>query len=95
MKILYISPENTVGTLTLWKKEHTKRNNQCRTVTFFRSPKGFDEKAIFGVDQFLMRGGTIIIASSPFDVSTGDALSIEESETGLEEWLLHNGISVE
>ncbi len=43
MKILYISPENTVGTLTLWKKEHTKRKNQCRTVTFFRSPKGFDE----------------------------------------------------
>ena len=43
MKILYISPENTVGTLTLWKNEHTKRKNQCRTVTFFHSPKGFDE----------------------------------------------------
>ena len=25
MKILYISPENTVGTLTLWKKEHERR----------------------------------------------------------------------
>ena len=43
MKILYISPENTVGTLTLWKNEHLERGNECRTVTFFRSPKDFDE----------------------------------------------------
>ena len=39
MKILYISPENTVGTLTLWKKEHELRGHKCRTVTFFNSPK--------------------------------------------------------
>ena len=32
MRILYISPENTVGTLTLWKKEHEKRN---RTANFY------------------------------------------------------------
>ena len=43
MKILYISPENTVGTLTLWKKEHESRGNECRTVTFFASPKNFKE----------------------------------------------------
>ena len=43
LKILYISPENTVGTLTLWKKEHESRGNECRTVTFFRSPKNFEE----------------------------------------------------
>ena len=43
MKILYISPENTVGTLTLWKKEHESQGNECRTVTFFGSPKNFKE----------------------------------------------------
>ncbi len=43
MKILYISPENTVGTLTLWKQVHEARGNECRTVTFFKSPKGFTE----------------------------------------------------
>ncbi|MBL7013995.1 MAG: hypothetical protein ISR83_06215 [Candidatus Marinimicrobia bacterium] len=43
LKILYISPENTVGTLTLWKKEHEARENKCRTVTFFKSPKNFEE----------------------------------------------------
>ena len=43
MKILYISPENTVGTLTLWKREHELQGNECRTVTFFGSPKNFKE----------------------------------------------------
>ena len=43
MKILYISPENTVGTLTLWRNEHLLRGNKCRTITFFRSPKNFEE----------------------------------------------------
>tara|TARA_Y100000590_G_scaffold356003_1_gene410004 strand:- start:300 stop:1382 length:1083 start_codon:yes stop_codon:yes gene_type:complete len=43
MKILYISPENTVGTLSLWKKEHEANGHECRTVTFFKSPKNFDE----------------------------------------------------
>ncbi|MEA1986520.1 MAG: hypothetical protein U9N76_03390 [Candidatus Marinimicrobia bacterium] len=43
LKILYISPENTVGTLNLWKRIHKKNGNYCRTVTFFKSPKKFDE----------------------------------------------------
>ena len=43
MKILYISPENTVGTLTLWKKEHERMGNICRTITFFKSPKNFED----------------------------------------------------
>jgi len=43
MRILYISPENTVGTLSLWKKEHEENGHECRTITFFRSPKIFDE----------------------------------------------------
>jgi hypothetical protein len=43
MKILYISPENTVGTLTLWKRIHEENGNECRTITFFHSPKNFKE----------------------------------------------------
>jgi glycosyltransferase involved in cell wall biosynthesis len=43
MKILYISPENTVGTLSLYKRIHERRGNEVRYVTFFRSPKGFEE----------------------------------------------------
>lgn len=43
MKILYISPENTVGTMQLYKQIHEMRGNESRFVTFFHSPKGFKE----------------------------------------------------
>jgi len=43
MKILYISPENTVGTLTYWKKAHEANGHQCRYVTFFPSSSGYKE----------------------------------------------------
>jgi len=43
LKILYISPENTVGTLTLWKATHEQKGHECRTLTFFNSPKRFKE----------------------------------------------------
>ena len=42
MKILYISPENTVGTLSTWKWFHESQNNQCEFITFYPSPNGFD-----------------------------------------------------
>ena len=43
MKILYISPENTVGTLNLWKHIHEKNGHNCRFVTFFPSPKKYGD----------------------------------------------------
>ncbi len=43
MKILYISPENTVGTLTYWKKAHEFNGHYCRYVTFFPSSSGYEE----------------------------------------------------
>lgn len=41
MKILYISPENTVGTLNLWKKAHERRGNECIFITLFSSKHKF------------------------------------------------------
>ena len=43
LKILYVSPENTVGTLHLWKQYHESQGNSCRTVTFYPSAAGFPE----------------------------------------------------
>ncbi|MFB0516403.1 MAG: hypothetical protein ACETWG_07355 [Candidatus Neomarinimicrobiota bacterium] len=43
MKILYISPENTVGTLGLWQRIHRNRGNECRYITYFPSPMGFPD----------------------------------------------------
>lgn len=43
LKILYISPENTVGTLSYWKRGHELMGNQCRYVTFFRTARKYEE----------------------------------------------------
>ncbi|MBW6457817.1 MAG: hypothetical protein K0B52_01510 [FCB group bacterium] len=43
MKILYISPENTVGTFQYYRQIHDQRGNTSRYVTFYHSPKGFQE----------------------------------------------------
>ena len=43
MKILYISPENTVGLLTTWKKIHEMNGNTCDFVTMYQSKQGFDD----------------------------------------------------
>ncbi len=37
MKILYISPENTVGTLPVWKKIHESRGNTCDIITLYKT----------------------------------------------------------
>ena len=43
MNILYISPENTVGTLNLWKYIHEQNGHNCRFITFFPSPKKYGD----------------------------------------------------
>ncbi len=43
MKILYISPENTVGTLSLWKKAHEQKGNKCDFITLYKTRHKYDE----------------------------------------------------
>jgi len=59
------------------------------------SPDKLDIKQLFAVDQFLMRGGTVIVATSPFDIDIQDRLSVRENESALITWLSHNGIVLE
>jgi hypothetical protein len=42
-KILYISPQNTAGTLTYWKKFHEEMGNECRYITFYRSKSNYPD----------------------------------------------------
>lgn len=59
------------------------------------SPWELDDKQLFAIDQFLMRGGTVAIAASPFDVSLSQAgLTVRKRTTGLEEWLAAKGIKI-
>lgn len=60
------------------------------------SPKALDEKQLFAVDQFLMKGGTVIAATSPFSVNlTRNNLAMSPVDSGLSDWLSHHGISIE
>ncbi len=58
------------------------------------APEDLDEKQLFAVDQFLMRGGTVITSTSPFRVEM-QTLSAQPHESGLHSWLQHHGITVE
>jgi len=49
LKILYISPENTVGILSYWKKAHELNGNHCRFVTFYRTAAGYEEDILLNL----------------------------------------------
>jgi ABC-2 type transport system permease protein len=59
------------------------------------APDSLDDKQLFAVDQFLMHGGTVVVASAPFDVETQGALSARKHDSGLQDWLAHKGITLE
>lgn len=60
------------------------------------SPKDLNEKQLFAIDQFLMQGGTVLIATSPYALSWGlGDLRLEPQNNGLKEWLQNYGIEVE
>jgi gliding motility-associated transport system permease protein/gliding motility-associatede transport system auxiliary component len=59
------------------------------------APHQLDENAIFAIDQFLMRGGTVILASSPYTAEiSGGELRLQDWNSGLQDWLAHHGISI-
>ena len=58
-------------------------------------PKGLSEVAVFNLDQYLMRGGRVVICSSNYDVNfSAQGLSLSPLDTGLEPWLEHHGVTV-
>ncbi|CAD7855977.1 MAG: Gliding motility-associated ABC transporter permease protein GldF / Gliding motility-associated ABC transporter substrate-binding protein GldG [Olavius algarvensis Gamma 1 endosymbiont] len=59
-------------------------------------PENLDEKQVFAIDQFLMQGGTVILAASPYHLDMGEStISARSRPTGLEEWLTHQGLALE
>lgn len=58
------------------------------------APKELSQKDLFIIDQFLMKGGTIMMSSSPFAVKmTPDGgIMAEKYESNMENWLNHHGI---
>lgn len=60
------------------------------------APKILDEKQLFAIDQFLMRGGTVIALTSPFSADMSrNTLNMQHHNSGLDKWLQHHGLKVE
>lgn len=65
-------------------------------ILMLLAPKELSEKELFAVDQFLMQGGTVIAATSPYSIEISrDSMSMKEYNSGLEDWLTHHGVSIE
>ncbi len=59
------------------------------------APTNLTESAVFAVDQFLMQGGTVVVATGGFTASLEQqSLTASPSVSGLEAWLTHQGITL-
>ncbi len=64
-------------------------------ILVLAAPRDLNEKQLFAVDQFLMKGGTVVAATSPFTADlTGRSLALKKQHSGLEQWLQHNGLPI-
>lgn len=60
------------------------------------APSGLDETSLFAVDQFLMKGGTVLVSSSPFQSSVQrNGFSVVPHRSGLEDWFLQLGVKMQ
>lgn len=65
-------------------------------VLLLLAPENLDDRQLFAVDQFLMQGGTVIVASSPFISSLDQGgLSLRPLSSGLSGWLAHHGFELD
>jgi ABC-2 type transport system permease protein len=65
-------------------------------VLVVADPQQLADKQVFAIDQFLMQGGTVVLAASPLAPTlTQQSLTAAPRTTGLEEWLAQQGIDIQ
>jgi len=58
-------------------------------------PENLQETAVYALDQYLMRGGRVILCASEYKVDfDASGLRVRPLETGLEDWLAHFGVEI-
>lgn len=58
------------------------------------APEELSTRQVFAVDQFLMRGGTVIAATAPVALEMRGTLAARQHQSGLEDWLSHLGVQM-
>ena len=57
------------------------------------APENLSDKAVFAIDQYLMQGGSVVLATAPYlSQFSGGTLAMVNRVSGLEDWLEHNGV---
>lgn len=62
------------------------------------SPQGMDDKAKFAIDQYLMRGGSVVVAEGNYTVGLDQmngGIALNPQEGGIDDLLEHYGVKVE
>ena len=58
-------------------------------------PSNFTEQQVFALDQYLMKGGTVVVASGAFGIQFAQTgFSATPRQSGLDAWLAHHGVTV-
>lgn len=71
------------------------RVDDSADVLLVVDPTGLKDNQIFAIDQFLMRGGTVGLATAPFAAALQEeSLSVAPRASGLEAWLKHMGVNI-
>lgn len=59
------------------------------------APDSLSDNQLFAIDQFLMKGGTVVMNTSPYRSDyQGNRLSAARVDSGLEDWLAHHGLNL-
>ncbi len=59
-------------------------------------PRDLDERSVYSLDQYLMRGGRVILCAAPYEPQfSGSELRVMPARTGLEDWLAHFGVTIQ
>ena len=64
-------------------------------VLLVLKPRDLDETAVYNLDQYLMRGGRVILCTGNYSADLTSGLRLEPVDSGLGDWLAHKGITVE
>jgi ABC-2 type transport system permease protein len=64
-------------------------------VLLVLKPKGWNERAIYNLDQYLMRGGRVILCAGSYETDFSQrGLNVRPLDSGLGPWLKHYGIEI-
>jgi len=64
-------------------------------ILLITAPNGMGPKEIYAIDQFLMKGGSVIAMSSPYTMTLGQGLGLAKLEGEFKDWLKYHGLTME